>query len=53
MQSKIVIPDKCGGESSLARLCAELVRQGVTFEVHHMSGSIGGQWWEVTFTGGY
>lgn len=53
MSSKICVRDGCESEVTIARMCAELVKQGVEFEVHLMPGAIGGQWWEITFTGGY
>lgn len=53
MQSKIVVDERCESEITVARICAELVRQGVTFEVHLMPGALAGRWWEIVMTGGY
>lgn len=53
MQSKIIIPERSEDEATVARICAELVRQGVTFEVERVTGPIIGRHWEIKFTGGY
>lgn len=53
MASKIVVQEQCDDEVTLARICAELVRQGVAFEVHRIAGQVAGRYWEITFTGGY
>jgi hypothetical protein len=53
MSSKIIIPERSEDEVTVARICAELVRQGVTFEVERVIGPINGRQWEIVFTGGY
>lgn len=52
MASKIELRETSESEVTVARICAELVRQCVTFEVTLTNGAIGGRFWEITFTGG-
>jgi hypothetical protein len=51
--SKIELEERSETEVTVARMCAELVRQGVTFEVTREQGAIGGWFWVINFTGGY
>ena len=51
--SKIELEEKSNDEVTVARICAELVRQGVTFDVTREAGAIAGRFWIITFTGGY
>ena len=53
MKSNIEIEDGREAEITVARVCAELVRQGVQFEVALRQKPIAGWYWTITFTGGY
>lgn len=53
MKSRIELVERSETEVTVARMCAELVRQGVTFEVARVQGAIGGWSWVITFTGGF
>jgi hypothetical protein len=51
--SKIVVDWRTmESEMLVARMCAELVRQGITFDCYLVTGCAGKQY-EITFTGGY
>ena len=51
--SKIVVDWRTAeSEVTIAKMCAELVRQGVTFDCRLVTGCEGKQY-EITLTGGY